>query len=282
MLLEQVAREESTAAWTTVRVDSIRQVEQSPLQIYSTGLQPVWHAKFTTKEGATGHLLWEITPPGRLIEFALDSPHPGPYAHHVAGVPNLQQFPVPGKTAALVASGCVPTSGADLIGYWIGKGMPHWAEGKARELPLAAEELKAITLRLRSRMPMQEFPDEAGYTENKMPLSGAMTRDLARAIREDAAAHGVKVKVEVEKFSMETVRREIEAGHPLVLTCTVRLPHKPSLSWQHAIAGVAWRTIDGAEFVGVHDNFFPVKNLRTIRWIRADAFRELMVVVPEG
>ncbi len=277
MLLKAIAEEQPGAQWDGAEIIAIRQVAQSPRQLYSTRLKPVWYAEVATKTNEKGYLAWDVATPGRLVEFALDTSDQPANSQCLAGVPNLQQFPVPGKSAPQVASGCVPTAGADLIGYWISKRFPQWSD---TEKP-SEEALKAITLRLRDRIPMEEYPDKAGYTENQMPLSGAMPEGLAKAIREDAAAHGVKVTVALEKFAMEVLKREVEAKRPVLLTCTVRLPHKPELSWGHEMAGIGWTRIDGEDFVGVCDNFFPVKNPGTIRWIRADAFQSILTVVPK-
>jgi hypothetical protein len=175
----------------------------------------------------------------------------------------------------------VPTAGAALIGFWLRHGFPQWATlpkpGPGLDLAL----LQSLTLRLRKQIPMEEFPDEAGYSGTHMALSGAMPEELARALREDATTHRVKVRVEQGPFSMERFKGEIEAKRPVLLSCTVRLPQRPQLSWGHEMVGVGWVRIEGEDFVGVRDNFYPLKNSQTIRWIRADAFQVLLSVAPE-
>ena len=60
----------------------------------------------------------------------------------------------------------------------------------------------------------------------------------------------------------------------------VRVAHKPHLSWPHEVAGVGYCEIDNVKLVGVMDNFFPTDHKETIRWIRQDAFRSILILRP--
>ena len=113
-----------------------------------------------------------------------------------------------------------------------------------------------------------------------MTLAGAMPQDLARAIQADADAHQVPIASEWHRFDFELLKAEIDAGRPCLLSCTVRLPHKPHLSWGHELAGVGWAMLGGGRFAGVSDNFYPTRSAGTVRWIRIDAFSSLITVRP--
>ena len=253
--------------------------EQSPGQLYKNGLPPVWVARIEDENGARGYLMWENSPSGALLEFTLAGKH-APVASIgglTEGVPALQQFPVPGTNHKPVASGCVPTAGASLVGYWTTHGFPDWSGGRP---PGQVESLKHFAARLRGRLNMSELPDTSGYTDDGMPLSGAYPRELALALERDAGENGVLLQTVHAPFSFRTLRTEIGAGRPVLLSCMVRLPHKPQLSWGHEIIGVGWLELDGAEYAGVKDNFYPTGSPEAVRWIRKEAFESLITVLP--
>jgi hypothetical protein len=195
-----------------------------------------------------------------------------PEAKVLGGVPALQQFALPQAGGKRVASGCVPTSAASVVGFWIEHGDPQW-RGDA-----SAELLQDLARRIRGRLKMEAIPDKDGYTDDGMTLAGAMPEDLAVALQADADEFHVPVRSRVGKFRFETLRSEIGAGRPVLLSCMVRLPQKPRLSWGHEVAGVGWAKIGEVCFVGVVDNFYPVKDPGTIRWIQEEAFETLISV----
>ncbi|RFC43706.1 MAG: hypothetical protein DVB28_001394 [Verrucomicrobia bacterium] len=255
-------------------------VSQAPGQLYESGLPPVWKADLVDERGRHGYLLWENSPRGTLLEFALDSdsettPKGGGLT---PGVPALQQFPVPGLKSANVASGCVPTAGASLVGYWTTHGFPEWAGPALQPLDL---RLKSTTLRLRKRMRMAEMPDTSGYTDDGMPLSGAFPQELASSIEKDAQENAVPMSAKFSQFSFEHLKQETAAFRPVLLSCMVRLPQKPHLSWGHEVVGVGWLELGGEQYAGVKDNFYPSESPQTVRWIRQEAFQSLIRVQPE-
>lgn len=254
-------------------VSAGRRVAQDSHQLYDCRLPPVWYAKVQAAEKEAGYLMWEADAPGRLAEFALEPAWVVPGSRIVPGVPNLQQFPVPGKEHAQVASGCVPTAAANVVAYWARHGFGRW-QG-------AGDDPRTVATRLRALLPMVELPDEGGYTDDGLCLSGAMPAELAEALRADATAHEVTARVSLAKFSGEILEREIAAKRPVLLSCEVRLPHKPALSWGHEVTGVGWVKIDGELFVGVRDNFYPGTAPEMVRWLRSDYFEEAITVVPE-
>jgi hypothetical protein len=261
-------------------VADARIVEQTPNPWAKEGMAPVWSAKVMKEGKESGHLMWATDAAGKLIEFSLGRTEAVAGAHCVEGVTNLQQFGVPGNSAAEVCSGCVPTAAANLVAFWSAHGFSQWGEfhdEKAATLP----ELQTLASRLRSLLKMQEIPDALGYTDDRRPLAGAMPEDLAAALRKDAAAHGVKAAVEFAPFSADRLRSEIAAGRPVLLTCVVRLPQKPELSWGHELTGVGWTEIAGDLFLAVHDNFYPAPEVDT-RWIRSDAFESMITVLPSA
>lgn len=259
--------------WKNASLKEIRRVEPRKAPDFPT-LPAVWHARVEGPEGSPGYLLWETAGEGKLLEFFLDVPpgfDPGT-ARAVSGIPALQQFPVPREDGSKVASGCVPTAGASVFAYW---------EGQLGEKPVAdLAGLEALTLRIRSRMKMQTIPDPAGFTENGMDLAGAQPRELAVALQQQATAENLPLTPGFHSFSWSKLKAEISAGRPALVSCTVRVPHKPELSWGHEVAAVATAKIGSGEFVGVIDNFFPVRNPGAIRWIRSDAFHSLITLEP--
>ena len=221
-----------------------------------------WWAKIVGPKGRTGHLAWEAGPVGHLLEFSVDEPKAFATEDGVAlnGVPAIQQFLVATKDGP-AASGCVPTAGASLMEYWI-----------ARDR----------VLRIRERLRYRTIPDTYGFTDGRMSLTGAFTEDLARNLYRDANERGVELSVGMSEFTFETLRREISLGRPTLASCVVPVPQKPELTWGHEVVCVGWTVIGGRQYVGVIDNFFPVRNPGAIRWIAEDKFRELVVVAVIG
>ena len=260
-------------------------VTQAPEQIYRSELPPVWFILIEAEAGRKGYAMWESSGSGTLLEFAIDAPvqvTPG-RGRMIASVPVLQQFPVPGLKVKTVASGCVPTAGASLVGYWAKCGFPQWLGAAAPEAdPAEREPLKRVASRLRNGMRMSEIPDTAGYTDDGLCLSGAYPEELARALERDARASGIMAGVEYGRFAFSRFRQEIDADRPVLLSCMVRLPHKPHLSWGHEVVGVGWLEVEGGEFAGVKDNFYPTTSPDAVRWIRKDAFDSMISVRLEG
>jgi hypothetical protein len=252
------------ADWKGATLGDVRLVEQRKDLAWPTGLPPAWWAKVTNRKGRTGYLGWDSGDEGKVIEFAFDASLrvDSPDAKALSGVPALQQFAIPQEEGKAIASGCVPTSAASVLGFWIDHGYPQW-RGDA-----GAEPLQSLAKRIRARLKMEAIPDKDGYTDDGMTLAGAMPEDLARAIQADGDEHGVPIQSSVGHFRYETLQSEIDAGRPMLLGCVVRLPHKPQLSWGHEVAGIGWAKIGDVQFVGVIDNFYPVRNPGTIRWIR--------------
>lgn len=282
-LLSALAEAFEPPAWRNVTISALRRVEQNPGQIYNAGLAPVWVVEVSAPPGREGYLMWEDSPGAPLVDFAWDAPEgeglpkPGSGAL-LPGVPNQQQFPVPGQLASEVASGCVPTAAANLIGFWVGKGLRRWRE--AKEDTPRTPDLPLLTRRIRDRLRMQEIPDKDGFTENGMPLSGAFPADLQEALRRDAAERGITLETSLQRFSPEVLRRETAAVRPVLLSCLVRVPQKPQLAWGHEVTGTGWVEIAGGFFAGVRDNFLPSKSGATTRWIGAEQMQTLLRVAP--
>ncbi len=274
--LAQLTAQPWLADWKGSALGDIRLVEQKKDLAWPTGLPPAWWAKITHAEKGTGYLAWDSGGDGKIIEFAFDAALAidAPDAKAIKGVPALQQFAIPQEDGTRIASGCVPTSAASVLGFWIERDYPQW-RGDAGAAPL-----QALTRRIRARLNMQAIPDKDGYTDDAMTLAGAMPDELARAIQADAGEHQVPIRSSVSRFRYETLQAEIGAGRPVLLSCIVRLPHKPQLSWGHEVAGVGWANLGEVRFVGIVDNFYPVKNPATIRWLRTDSFNSLITIRP--
>jgi hypothetical protein len=272
--LAQLTAQPWLADWKGAALEDIRLVEPKKDQAWPTGLAAVWRANIVNAKGATGYLAWDAGAEGRLVEFAFDANLlvETPTAKALRGVAAFQQFAIPQEEGKAVASGCIPTSAASLLGYWIDRAYPQW-RGDAGDDPLPP-----LTKRIRARLTMHTIPDNDGYTDDGMMLAGAMPDELARAIQADANEHRVPIQVSLNRFRFETLQTEIGANRPVLLSCTVRLPHKPQLSWGHEVAGIGWMKIGDLRFVGIADNFYPVKNPETIRWIRTDAFKSLIAI----
>jgi len=274
--LAEITAQPWLADWKGASLSELRLVEQKKGLAWPTGLPPAWWAKVTNQKGNKGYLAWDSDGEGQVIEFAFDGTLDvnGPDARALTGVPALQQFAIPQGDGKPIASGCVPTSAASVLAYWIDHGYPQW-RGDA-----GVEPLPGLTKRIRARLDMDPIPDKDGYTDDGMTLAGAMPEDLARALQVDADEHHVPILSSVSRFRFETLQSEIGAGRPVLLGCVVRLPQKPQLSWGHEVAGVGWAKIGEVRFVGIVDNFYPVENPATIRWIRIDAFDSLIAIRP--
>lgn len=271
--LAEITRQPWAATWRNAELKNIRLVAQKADLAHPTGLPPAWHAEIRKADEKTGYLLWDADAEGKLIEFALDEKLTidSAEAKALEGVPALQQFPIPGPDGKPTASGCVPTAGASLMGFWIANGHPGWGNN-GKDMP------EDLTRRLRSQLKVEHWPDTDGFTGNGMPLTGAMPDALARAIEADAKEHEVPMTTGIYPFWFRTLRTEINSGRPVLLSCTVRLPHKPELSWNHEVVGTGWARIADTDLVGILDNFYPTRNAQTVRWIRKDAFHSLIMV----
>lgn len=270
-LLQEIVSKEWATSWKDATLKKIRFVAAKPDMDDPTGLPPVWSAIITGPDGKTGHLIWDTVGQGRLVEFSLDDKLA--IEGVITGVPALQEFPIKGEDGKLVASGCVPTAAASLVSYWTKNGSPQWS-GEDGKTP------KELALRLRKLMKMSLYPDNDGYSPNGMALAGTFPTELKNALIADSKSHGVSASVELERFSFKKLKEEIKAGRPALLSCVVRVAHKPELSWGHQVVAIGVCHADGLDLVGVLDNFYPTKHPETIRWIRKDAFRAIVTVRP--
>ena len=262
-----------------IEVADPRQVRQVAGQPWPTGLSPVWHVPVRIATLGQGYFMFETSPEGELHEFTLDLPSlfPPQEGAQIGRVPNFQQFQIPGKQHPTTASGCVPTAAACLVAHWAAVAIKDWGESALDD---PSEILRKITLRLRSKMRMQEIADTSGYTDDGTALSGTFPEELANALRSDAQEHQANVRVELTKFDSKKLREEIGSARPVLVSCVVRLPHKPQLSWGHEVVAVGWQSIENRCYVGVRDNFFPIQNQSTLRWIREEMFNSMITVAP--
>jgi len=274
-LLREVQAQPWAHSWRGATIESPRLVSQKPDLAYPTGLPPVWYARIAGPQNHRGYLMWAQGEKSRLLEFALDDgfQFAGKEVKVIAGVPPIQQFPIDTQAQRPVASGCVPTAGASVICFWRKNGFPEWG-GTAQVTP------QEVTLRLRSKLKMALFRNTDGFAQNRMDLAGAFPGDLVQALRRDAEAFGVALETRFEKFTLKVFEEEISAGRPTLLSCTVRLPSQPELSWNHEVVGVGVLRIKEQELVGVIDNFYPTKDSNTVRWISKEAFRSLIALRP--
>jgi len=276
MILKEILSEPWTKDWKGATLKEIRLVKQKPDLDAPTGLSPIWSAIISGPDQRTGHLMWDCWGEvGQLVEFSLDADlkFQSDKAVAITGVPGLQAFPMQDAEGRLVSSGCVPTAAASVVAYWSSKGFPQWRGDDGKTNPELAK-------RLRSRLKMTLFPDTDGFAENGMALSGAFPSELVKALRDDAGAHDVPIECDIAKFSMAQLKEELAAKRPVLLSCVVRVPHKPELSWGHEVAAVGWAEIDGVELAGVLDNFHPTKFPEAIRWIRQEAFQSIITLRP--
>ncbi|MFM9001004.1 MAG: hypothetical protein ACKORB_05205 [Opitutia bacterium] len=258
-------------SWRGARLAELRLVRTR--QGLPWGASPdAWWARIVGPKGGSGHIAWEAAPSGRLLEFFFDEPmaFATEDAAALSGVPALQQFPVT-TSAGVAASGCVPTAGVSLMEYWFPRGASKWSSGPT-------ETSKERILRIRERLQYRTIPDAYGFTDGRMSLTGAFTEDLARNLYRDARERGVELSVGMTEFMFETLRREITLGRPTLASCIVPVPQKPELTWGHEVVCVGWAKVGKGRFVGVIDNFFPVRNPGAVRWIAEDKFREIVVL----
>ena len=280
--LEQIQSSDWARAWKGAEIAEAYLAKQK--KGFGPKKKPVWYAKVVREGDSVGYLMWESAAPHRLLELGVDADPPfvadGKTCQAIPDVPNLQQFPVEGKTAAKVASGCAPTAAGNVMAYWVNHGFPSWQpETKVAGQPKGGDP-ETLTKRLIHALPMVEIDDQWGYTENKMALSGVYPDQFVEGIIADAKQYNVPLEVSEKPFSREQFEREIQAQRPTLLSCHVRLPHKPQLSWVHEVTGIGWTLIDGDFFVIVHDNFYPTKRASAARWIRADGLDCIVTIAP--
>jgi hypothetical protein len=255
--------------WTGAQLEQVRLVQPSKTD-WSAQPAPRWQAQIVGPQNRAGYMIWENGGAGRLTDFCLDglTTADTPECRALAGVPAIQQFALPGESGP-VASGCVPTAGASLVAFWAAHGAPAW-RGEATE--------EALTLRIRGRLKMMTIPDTAGITGGKVALAGCFPEELARGLEADARAQAVQAQIRLERFDWARLRAEIEAGRPVLVSCTVPVPQKPELTWGHEVVAVGWAKIAGELYVGIIDNFLPVQTPGTVRWIHAQAFDSSITV----
>ncbi len=261
-------------------------VQPKPDQAHPTGLAPVAHARLLDAAGkpTQGYVQW-APKSGQLLEFAVDVPlpkewqEPGeatkPFA--ISNISALQQFSVPKKEkpkagSPNMASGCVPTAGGTLLSHWQARGYP--------QLKDARDE----TLQLRNRLKMTLFPDTDGYTADGMDLAGAFPFALADALNSRLTDTGSRLGATFSAFSKKLAASEIRAGRPILVSCVIRLPLRPELSWGHEmVASGVLQLGTGKEescFFGLLDNFYPTEHKQTLRWVRSQALDSLITVKP--
>lgn len=268
--LASLAAQSWGAPWKNAKVTEVRRVTQKPDLTFRSDLPPVGYARIETSGGSTGYLMWEGE---TLVEFALDQDleFPGKGTRFVKGMVATQQFPIERRDDVPAASGCVPTAAASLVSWWTRNGAPEW-----RGEP-AATDVAALTLRLRKDLPVSLIRDRDGFADQAMDLTGADPAKMAEVLKRDAEACGANFSVTMEP--LEKVSDEFAAGRPVLLTCFVRVPHKPELSWGHALVGVGETTVNGEPFFGVADNFFPTSHVHATRWIHRKYFNQRFTAV---
>ena len=274
-ILKEIVSQPWAESWKSATLEKVRLVSEKPDLDDSLNLPPVWSAVIVGPAGASGHLMWDSKGEGKLVEFSLDTKLvvKGESAKAIAGVPSLQEFPIKDDKGQLVASGCVPTAAASVVSYWAKQNYPQWIEEEGKTP-------RDVVLRLRKQLKMTLYPDVDGFSPNRMALAGAYPRDLLKVLKAEATKYQVPVEMGLGRFSFPLLKVEIDAVRPALVSCSVRVAHLPELSWPHAVAAVGYCEIDGVKLVGVQDNFFPTKQKETIRWIREDAFRSILILRP--
>ena len=274
-ILRGIVSQPWAKSWKSATLKNIRLISEKPDLHQPLNLPPVWFALISGPNGASGHLMWDSIGEGRLVEFSLDDKFEmkGGAGQAISGVPSFQQFPIVGKDLKPIASGCVPTAAASVVSYWASQKYPSWA-GHDKNSP------KDLVLRLRSKLKMTPFPDIDGFTTNQMALAGAYPSELLEVLKAETVTYNLPIQIGFGRFTFPLYKREIDNSRPALLSCLVRVAHKPQLSWPHEVAGVGYYEIDGVKLVGVMDNFFPTNHKETIRWIRQDAFRSILILRP--
>jgi hypothetical protein len=246
-----------------------------------------WWGDLQGPHEITGYLSWSIQAPFILKEFLItDSSGLWQKAYRsfakgtdktlqpnfifLPGVPALQQFPLQEGANTPVASGCVPTAGASLMLYWSQHGLGKWCSSNLKP--------EDVVLRLRQQLDMAVLPDDEGFTDHKMSLAGAYPKNLTKAIGADATKYGLTGKIEYHTIDLKLYLSELEAGRPVLLSCTVPLPQKPALSWGHEVVGVGYLRLNEQVYLGVIDNFLPLGNQGAPRWIAAHHFSDMITV----
>ena len=274
-ILREIVSQPWAKSWKSATLKNIRLIFEKPDLHQPLNLPPVWSALISGPNGASGHLIWDSIGEGRLVEFSLDDKFEveGDLGQAISGVPSFQQFPIPGKDLEQIASGCVPTAAASVVSYWASQKYPSWGgHGKNSQ--------KDLVLRLRSKLKMTPFPDIDGFTANRMALAGAYPSELLKVLKAETVAYNLPIQIGFVRFTFPLFKKEIDNSRPTLMSCLVRVPHKPQLSWPHQVAGVGYYEIDDVKLVGVMDNFFPTNHKETIRWIRQDAFRSILILQP--
>jgi len=254
----------------TVRIGVVRLIQPVATR-WGPAAQSFWWAELQGPDGSAGYLAWQASGGRRLLDFSLEGVKAvtSPSAKAIGGIPPIQQFAIARADGVAVASGCVPTAGASLIAFWSRESSLNWGAG--------ADE-QALVSRVRARMPMVTITDLEGYTDGKMSLAGASPMNLALAMQQDADERKVKVGVDFAYYNHELLCREIVAGRPVLVSCVVLVPRKPTLAWGHQVVAVGWAKVGKENFVGIIDNFFEPRLAGSIRWI-ANGFCQTMVTV---
>ena len=275
LILKEIVSQPWAASWKSATLKNVRLISEKPDLRQPLNLPPVWSALISGPDGASGHLIWDSVGEGKLVEFSLDEKFQvnGVFGRVISGVPSFQQFSIMGEDLKPVASGCVPTAAASVVSYWASERFPSW-RGHDGKTP------KDLVLRLRSKLNMTLFPDVDGFTPNRMALAGAYPSELLEVLKAETVAYDLPIQIGLGRFSFPLFKKEIDKSRPALLSCMVRVAHKPHLSWPHEVAGVGYCEIDNVKLVGVMDNFFPTDHKETIRWIRQDAFRSILILRP--
>lgn len=241
---------------------------------WSRGGEVLCWAELRSADGAAGYLAWSAAAPYQLLDFSIESltAIDLPQAKALSGVPGIQQFAIIGPAGEPVASGCVPTAGASLIAYWSNRGTYDWQ---------ADDSPEGLVRRVRDRLPMAVLPDVEGYTDGRMALAGCSPNALAVGLQADAVQYRIPVAVTVAAFDRRELAKEIAASRPALVSCTVLVPRKPTLSWGHQVVAVGQAEVSGRHYVGIIDNFYVPRVPGTVRWIAEEQCSALLTVRPQ-
>lgn len=241
---------------------------------WSRGGDVLCWAELQSADGAAGYMAWSAEAPHQLTDFSIEglTAIDLPQAKALSGVPAIQQFAIKGPKGQPVASGCVPTAGASLIAYWSNRGTYDWQ---------ADDSPEGLVRRIRDRLPMVVLPDVEGYTDGHMALAGCSPTALAAGLQADAVQYRIPVTVKVAAFDRLELAKEIAAGRPALVSCTVLVPRKPTLNWGHQVVAVGQAEVSGRHYVGIIDNFYVPCLPGTVRWIAEEQCSALLVVRPQ-